>query len=515
MLDKKGISLIPFIFVIILVSFGIVSWVVYNTYFGTEYQEVVSLQSSLDMITDELENIKNSVGLSLRYSSHHSMQKHARQGGIIPDRPMLTYDTKAWVCQDTVDYPSLSEVTECLENYTMYQTSDYFNYYDVTDLPVTLNKSNFTEMIYDIRNTYLNAGEYDEGNFNVFLGGGRASLESEDMGAFETIDFNKTLNKTRFWLLYRNFREWALDQGPRNDYSECIEECVAAGGGCSCADSCAASIASDLEYNYFGDEYISCEIERECCWNTHGSDYSCTRDGSTSEWNQDVCVDQCDVSCKDPDNYFAEYNSGSSNSYSTCSNEPILLAEEYYSETNASENNDWYYECIDTDCYGFRDNYLASVHTISCIDEKYNVPDVGAPSPLIFQMNVFASYEARYADRVDFPCTDLEEDPQEEDCRCLINGLDCGSCEAEEVEIIPCITCPPGEEEEIDECTIKKTWYECVEYGEECCLECEERSEIIEGCEGEIEPTQPEPPNDDDDDPPNDEKGPPDELEPE
>lgn len=371
-MSGKGISLIPFVFLILFASIGLTSWAIYNTYYGDDYQEIVSDQSYLDAARNEHNKIKNYARQSLIYSSFRTLRASGGMGGIMAGEP------RAWICNEPT-VPSIPEVVECLEDFTNYHLDIYMTFYDEPDIPMSLSKENFSSVEYDIIPPDVYDKKHDYGNFTVESKEGYIGLYSDRMQTYENINQEEFINKTRYWYMFRIFEEWATD----NVYANCIQYCTETCAGEACADSCAQTALDDLENRF--DENVTCSVSERCIDHRRPDETNCNPT-PVVPWGGDDCYAACDTECQDPEDYYG--NTGYMSSTLSNTNSQA----QYNSNSNENET-----------CTIYHKNQLAATHTFSCNDERYYIPGTGSPAPQPFTAVAYATWEG-------FVCPETVED---------------------------------------------------------------------------------------------------------
>jgi len=288
----KG-QLLPFVFLVLLVASVMIGYIYYNTFYGSEYQLNILNTRVIDAIRNIIEDFKSYVKLSLTYSTQQALREHACKGGLIGAGP--------WICnQPNPVEPDKSK--QCLEKYTHYYLNVYASMFN-SSLPVKISKANFTNLVYEVNGGDVFSGKYDEGNFWVKSSGAKITITSDNANEFENVDMNDYVTKNRYWYLFRNFYDWAM-----NDvYSPCIcqmSSCSCGSGsseqvcgtGCNnAAETCAQSALNDLQKRF--DEYVKCDMKQACCAQGISSGYN---DCGCKFWTNSICSSGCEHNCAEP-----------------------------------------------------------------------------------------------------------------------------------------------------------------------------------------------------------------------
>ena len=69
-MSDKGVSVLSFAFVVLAVGITLISWLMYNSYFGSSFQQQVFTESKIDTIRNEIEVMKNFIKQSLIFGDY-------------------------------------------------------------------------------------------------------------------------------------------------------------------------------------------------------------------------------------------------------------------------------------------------------------------------------------------------------------------------------------------------------------------------------------------------------------
>lgn len=446
-------QLLPFIFLVILISSVLLGYLFYNAYYGTAYQGNIFEKSVLDALRNELERIKGYSKLSFIYSTHQALREHACLGGLTKATP--------WIC-NVPNTVSVEDSKACLEEYTLYYTNTYLENYTILDLPINLAKNNFSSCSYEVDSGGVYSGKYDEGEFWVSINNASMSVFSQYALMKDDMSLNEFITRNRYWYMFRIFTEWA----EANVYAPCI--CSNIGCACSsgsgdqvctsCASAsyqCAQLALKDLQSRFDGTT-IRCRVGgtigvggSDCCAQGIGP-ISCVPRNTCIGWSSQVCNADCQHDCVSPPpagklcpvkvvssssatkttlyEISSNYNSSvlfDEEGVQTCDRSPITedLTNELYSVYSENPENfnllSITRSCFSCSCRYYIEARFASMHTFTCIDSKYYVPSEKGPVPLRFNVAAFASYRAPDLCPVKVRCTGtISEEGTCAECNC-------------------------------------------------------------------------------------------------
>jgi len=404
----KG-ELIPLVFIILLVAAIFTGFIFYNIFYGTGYQVQLFYITTIDVIRNLIEDLKNYLKLSLTYSSHQSLREHACKGGIIEVEEGKVI-VAPWICNKP--FPVPAEFSKnCLENYTKYYLNIYLGEFN-TSLPIKLLKTNFTTCIYNIEDVV--SGKYDEGNFWVNCSKAKITISGENIYEYEEIGINDFISKNRYWYLFRIFTEWAED----NVYASCI--CSKIGCACNsnsgeefCSSSCLSQVEDcarkaleDLQRRF--DEYVKCEKLRICC--SQGKGPSCLSPSPCLAWENRLCSKSCEHKCYEPYPPEKICPPQTSSLYASSQN----IASNYISDiVKFSDDSNSNLNCK---CRYWYEARIASAHEFRCTDYKYYIPSSKGPLPLTFAVSAYAYWR------------DQDACITENTCNCPKDATSCNEC---------------------------------------------------------------------------------------
>jgi len=366
---SKGSSFLPFVFIVLVIGITLISWTIYNIYYGSSYQSLVFEESKLDTMRNEMEKIKGFSRQSLIYSSHQSLTEHAVASGMMTE-------AGPWICNGA-DPPSVADTVECLEKYTEYHVNAYLRNYS-TEVPIELNIQNFSEAEFDVTESDVLSGAHDEGEMYVVLRDAKIGMSSREIEMSDLINIETEIDKNRFWYMYRIFTEWA----ETNMFGDGICSCASSCGDCACAENVAQESLFDLQNRF--DMFVICDSQIKCCTNEHGD--ICGESGC-EDWIQDVCFDPCGFECTDPNLIFEGPNVTNLTSYGEMPEDKLSL------------------QAAGCHAYIPIENRLASVYTFRCIDYKYYVPTTSGPKELMFSVDAFGTFYDLDGCITEEPCT--------------------------------------------------------------------------------------------------------------
>lgn len=370
--NRKGISLIPFIFIVLAISITLISWSLYNVYFGSKYQFFVFESSQIDTLRNEIEQFKGFLRTSLIYAVQKTLYQSAIKGGLISRG-----GNQAWIC-NSPNPPNFNRVKNCIERFSKYRLNLHVGRYKI-DLPIAMDKRDFSSVRLDITENEVLSGIYDEGNFQAKAKGSGVNLTSKNLSITDQINLKENIPMNRFWYLYRNIKAWALNNKYGRDICGCTASCL----GCNCVEDVANEALTDLNNRF--DQYVECNVIESCeCQRKTGQ--NCTQGNACVWWNQsDLPINKrCMGNC-----------------YATCGNPSSILASFYPSKPTSSKPNPTQIQMKPSPltsppspgCYEIvtQENEITAIHTYTCKDEKYYIPTDEGPKPLVFSVTTFVS----------------------------------------------------------------------------------------------------------------------------
>jgi hypothetical protein len=394
----KG-QIIPFVFLLLLISGVILGYIFYNVFYGTRFQAHVTTINIIDTVRNVIEYFKSYLGLSLTYSSHQSLREHACWGGTIGE------EINHWIC-NTPNPVEVEQSKKCLEKYTKYYLNEYNSLF-TTSLPIEITKYNFTDNVYGVDAAGVFSGKYDEGYFWVNSSGAKVSISGENIKNMEKIDTSDFITKNRYWYLFRKFYEWAQD----NVYGKCMCSII----GCSCSSSsgeeacticsdavrdCAKRALDDLQRRF--DNNVTCKMKQEACMQGRGP--PCLSPSDCLAWASSV-RGLCTHDCIDP-----------SVGARSCpiTSKPGIMSLTYSSQNYNIKNDNTAYFINDKfslsshlNCVSdyWHEGRVAASYSYTCEDQKYYVPSDKGPVPLSFKVIALASWRDQDVCRGTIPCS--------------------------------------------------------------------------------------------------------------
>jgi len=411
-------QIIPISFLLLSVGLIIIGFIFYNVFYGKKYEEEILEIKILDAARNVIENAKNYLKLSLVYSSLQAMREQAASGGSVGAGP--------WICNGPNPLP-VETSKGCLGNYTKYYLTIYGSKFNTT-LPLNVYLKDFSSLIYQLDESGVLNGLYDEGNFTVNASDARISVTKDEIRVSEDFNISELITKNRFWYMFRIFTEWA-NEDP-------FSPCICSNLGCACsskseeeectnckkyADSCAEYALKALQKKF--DEYVKCEKENICCMQGIGP--PCLEPTDCIPWSN-KCARSCEHNCISP----YSHNSYAS-SYSPFYN-PTFSPNRKISFQGSDQKG----ECKEYDCkaYYWYEARFSAAYIFTCKDYKYYVSSPNGPKPLTFSVSVYAYF--RDQDR----CKTLVK------CECPSSATSCEECTPKctkcfgEIREVPCTT---------------------------------------------------------------------------
>jgi hypothetical protein len=409
---KKG-QLIPIVFIVFVVFIVAIGFILFNIFYGKEYEEKVFEIRTLDLIRNLIEDLRNYLKLSLTYSSQQALRENAGSGGSI--------GAGAWICNGPNPLPpDLSK--KCLEKYTNYYLNIYLGNF-TTALPLKIIAKNFESVSYGVDlNKVLQPSPFDEGNFWVNSSKIDVIVSSKDKQLVEQMNITEFVTKNRFWYMLRIFTEWT-NEDPLSD-------CICANIGCACgstsemescsikcmkaAESCSNIALIKLQKKF--DQYVKCEKAIGCCRQGKGDDCQKPRPFPCEGWPG--CSLKCEHSCTES-TFRISYSQQEYKEISQLSSPFQIQSYQLSGGLKFSSSLNCKAE------YWYEARFGASF-SFTCRDYKYYVSSPKGPQPLTFSVLAFASFRDRDAcySLVDCYCP-----PNVQSCdECKPTGLSCESC---------------------------------------------------------------------------------------
>jgi len=444
-------QIIPISFLLLSVGLIIIAFIFYNVFYGKKYEKEILEIKILDTARNVIENAKNYLKLSLVYSSLQAMREQASSGGSVGAAP--------WICNGPNPLPV--EISKgCLENYTEYYLTIYGSKFNTT-IPLNIYLKNFSSLIYQIEESGILRGLYDEGNFTVNASGARISISSKDFSMSEEFNVSELVTKNRFWYMFRIFYEWA-SQDP-------FSPCICANLGCACSSSsgeeacssclqaseyCAEYALKLLQSKF--DEYVKCERTNICCM--QGVAPPCLPPSGCLAWSN-RCSRSCEHYCSPPPLYSTYQNlqqyetvlsssecptgtfcsgvsecvglrgtcTGSCSLGCCCSVAVTTTTTTTTTVTSTTTTTTVTTTTITTTtttiplvcrAYYWHEARFSSAYIFTCKDYKYYISSPKGPKPLTFSVSVYAYFRDQDA------CKSLVE------CDCTLpNGRRASSCD--------------------------------------------------------------------------------------
>ncbi len=342
----KGSSIMPYVFVILLLFIVAISWRSLGGGFGDAQSRQMSDAKALGLLKSEIESAKRYSKQSLSFAFGQATHEHALGGGIHSGG-----NINSWIC-NSPSPPIFSEVKSCLEENTLRYANLPLEGYSVSQM-IEYNLEPFTSVSYEIDEAGALGGQYDEGDYMLTMKGGSIEVSAKQGKASEGMELTELAGKNRFWYLYRNFYAWSNE----NLFSEKSLECASLCLGCECINMAAEIALEGLKEKF--DEQVHCSFERVCC--SRGPSRITGLLNGAEFWDQSECISGCGLSC-------------SQGGPGEIDKSPFLRISQGYSRD------------------GISDNKLAAVYEFSCSDSKYFVSGGEGPQALVFTVRASVSY---------------------------------------------------------------------------------------------------------------------------
>jgi hypothetical protein len=376
-------QLVATVFIILLASSVIIGFIFYNLFYGTKYQSQVFNINVIDAVRNLIENFKNYMHLSLTYSSLQALREHACTGGSI--------GAGAWIRNgpNPVD-PDFSK--QCLANYTKYYFDVYLNLFNTT-LPVELSRENSSVCIYDADSGKILAGAYDEGNFFVNCSNVKISVSGQNVKEFEGVQVDDYITKNRYWYLFRNFYEWAMD--------DVYSPCVCAAIGCSCSSSsgmepstscsapvekCAQLALDDLQRRF--DDNVKCKMDKMC--SNQGIGPVCNGECGCTTWDNTCMAKGHECANPETTNKPCPLSSKVTTSSLATSDSSLIASDGNFNILSTLSKISLAGDGSSQDCTCRIEGRISGGYRYTCEDYKYFVPSEQGPVPMTFRANAYA-----------------------------------------------------------------------------------------------------------------------------
>lgn len=425
-------QIIPISFFLLSVSLILIGFIFFNVFYGKKYEEKIVKIRMLDATKNVMENAKNYLKLSLLYSSLQAMRELASSGGSSGSAP--------WICNGPNPLPfNISK--GCLENYTQYYLTIYITKFNTT-LPIKIYLTNFSDVIYQLKEADVIKSLHDEGNFSIDAINAKISISGDEIKVYEEFNASEFITKNRFWYMFRIFTEWANE----DPFSSCICAhldcaCSSSSGEEYCssclqaAERCAEFSLQLLQKKF--DEYVVCEKANICCMQGVGNE--CLNQTDCISW-KNKCSKSCEHTCVQPRSAKIESREGSI-SHSLSSQNKRELTQ------NSQSDNCKIFNCK---TYYWYEARFSAAYSFTCRDYKYFISSPKGPKPLTFSVLAYAYLKDQ--DR----CKTLVK------CECPESATKCEECKSK---------CTPCFGEIKDKCTTTTTTTtipKCVS-NEDCC----------------------------------------------
>jgi hypothetical protein len=395
----------------LLIAVGILAFVIFfmifNLFTEVKIKERITRSIFLDMISKYLDFLKGFLRTSLIYSSHLASNGVAFFGGVGPSlRPV---EPRTWICNGPTP-PEPLEIKFWLNNETLQILNNYTRLFNFQKDLFILNASPFSCLNYEVEDSKIFSGEYDEGFFNISAEGCRVNVSSISTPDFATSlsNLRVLLPQNRIWYLYRKFYEWAQEEGKAlpSRICGCIELICNCPGLGVCKTDCPAlyqcidnnfNISKEILQSKF-DEYVKCTYTIHCCEFESQFKFPCEENPNCLNWETERC-EGC---------YMPPYGDSCKVSFSPTFSTFKFLTQE---------------ECKQKKCEYWQENREVVYGIFECTDEKYYLSLKDGTGPMTFRVSVRISLRKPYSCYTSKPC-----EMKNNECVCPLTAW-CRPCE--------------------------------------------------------------------------------------
>lgn len=395
---------------IAVVILGIViSFIIFNLFVETGTKERALRSIFLNEISKYLDFSKGFLRTSFIYSSHLASSRVAHFGGL--GTSIKPVEPRTWICNGpTPQEPE--EIKFWLNDETLRILNNYTKILNLQKELVLINASSFSCVNYEAENSKIFNGYYDEGFFNISGEGCKVNVSSIKTPDFVSslANLKVLLPQDRIFYLYRNFYDWANEEGEAlvSRICGCIELiCDCAGNGdceqCNPLQECIHSnfaLSKEILQSKF-DEYVECWYTIQCC---KFESQSCPldKDARCLLWDTRKC-EGC---------YIPPSQSSCKVSFSTLEEATVKTTLKFLTQE----------ECEEKKCEYWQENRETMYGIFECTDKKYYLSLKDGTGPLTFRVSVWISL------RKPLSCYKQEKcQLSNQDCVCPIPGA-CEPC---------------------------------------------------------------------------------------
>ena len=425
--------------VLILVAVSIVGgWIFLSYESGDIYQKKVITDTRLDKVSNYLELAKTYSKMSFIFSVNQALARVASLGGTtkIPRKPGESEWVHSWVCNGKKFIPSVDTVRYFLSEETNATLNIYISNLSRKYDTVNIYADNYTCVNYNVTESDVLSGKYDEGNFSVGCYGSKIITMHSNIKMGSPNDYYFPFYNIRFWKLYRGFRTFI--ESTNFNPCECIGTACQCHGnpcdkGCEPYKKCLVDnvVTPNVEKlnNIMNDKYIVCSGDVSCNYEEDGP--SCIDIDACLPWHQPPCCFYCKVRKKKKACYessYTEFKEGENVKGEDQQNNDNEGGK-YNSEDNYNQNIESPGSCSSHKCMYWYEKRVTHVITFSCKDTKYYVstPSKSSPEPLTFSISVTAAARNPKACKTTASCNEQTDPYGNCHCTCPLPAA-CVSC---------------------------------------------------------------------------------------
>ncbi len=396
---------LTYIILILIAVLLIGNWIFLSYKSGDFYQKKVLKNVYLDKLSNYLELSKTYSKISFIFSVNSALFRVASLGGTtkVHRKPSESEWIQSWVCNGKKFIPTVDDVRyflseEALKSLNIYMKNLSRNY-DIA----RIDAKNYTCINFNVTNSDVLNGVYDEGNFSVGCYGSQIIVSHSNLKFRSPNNYYLPFYDVRFWKLYRGFRKFI--ETTNFNPCECIgETCKCHGNPCTigcepykeCLNKKVVMPNLNKLQEIMNDSYIKCVGNVTCTYEEDGP--PCINIDTCLPWEGPPCCFYCEVRKKKKACYDKTTDIYANNKYNISFGEIKYQAPIKKSITSTS--------CSDRKCQYWYEKKATYVISFSCKDTKYYVstPSETSPEPITFSITVTAAAKYPKACKISKSC---------------------------------------------------------------------------------------------------------------